>query len=88
MVFNIYHQRFYDYLLKWDEDNRDLKTNAIDRYIENKPDLKVVTTLPYLVEHKEDVCTTLWDRKHNMHFSYNDMTHNSIKAIQDKIAKT
>ena len=88
MVFNIYHQRFYDYLLKWDEDNHDLKTNAIDRYIENKPDLKVVTTLPYLVEHKEDVCTTLWDRKHNMHFSYNDMTHNSIKAIQDKISKT
>ena len=88
MVFNIYHQRFYDYLLKWDEDNRDLKTNAIDRYIENKPDLKVVTTLPYLVEHKEDVCTTLWDRKHNMHFSYNDMTHNSMKAIQDKISKT
>ena len=45
-------------------------------------------TLAYNVEHKEDVCTTLWDRKHNMHFSYNDMTHNSIKAIQDKISKT
>lgn len=88
MVFNIYHQRFYDYLLKWDENNHDLKTNAIDRYIENKPDLKVVTTLPYLVEHKENVCTTLWNRKHTTHFSYHDMTHNSIKVIQDKISKT
>lgn len=64
------------------------KTNAIDRYIENKPDLKVITTLPYLVGHKENVCTTLWNRKHTTHFSYHDMTHNSIKAIQDKISKT
>ena len=88
MVFNIYHQHFYNYLLKWDENNHDLKTNAIDRYIENKSDLKVITTLPYLVEHKENVCTTLWNRKHTTHFSYHDMTHNSIKAIQDKISKT
>lgn len=88
MVFNIYHQRFYDYLLKWDENNHDLKTNAIDRYIEKKSNLKVITTLPYLVKHKENVCTTLWNRKHTTHFSYHDMTHNSIKAIQDKIAKT
>lgn len=87
-VFNIYHQPVYDYLLRWDEKNQDLKTNAIDRYIENKPDLKVITTLPYLVGHKEDICTTLWDRKHFSSFSYNDMTLNSIKAIQDKISKT
>lgn len=87
MVFNIYNNRFYDYLIKWNETNNDLKSNAIDRYIEKKPELRVITTLPYLVEHKENVNTTLWDRKSSTKFSYNNMTQKSIEIIKNKISK-
>jgi hypothetical protein len=33
----------------------------IDRFIEKSSDLKVITTLPYFVGHRENVNSTLWD---------------------------
>ncbi len=59
MVFNIYTSSMFDRIIAWDEKNDDLKTNTIDRALESK-DLKVLTTLPFLVGHKEDLKSTIW----------------------------
>lgn len=86
MVFNIYNQSIYDYIIQWDYRNRSLKNNAIDRYIENKSNLAVVTTVPYLVHHKENIHTTLWNRKKDL-FSYENMTKSSLNLIEEKMRK-
>ncbi|SDY44701.1 glycosyltransferase family 25 protein [Acinetobacter kyonggiensis] len=86
MVFNIYNKSIFDYLANWNYNNRHLLTNAIDRYLENKHNLEVITTTPYLVEHKENINTTLWDRN-TSEFSYNSMTNSSLHLIEKEINK-
>lgn len=59
MVFNIYNREMFELFLKWDEQNRDVQKNAIDRYLESK-DLSVYVKLPFLVGHKEELDSTIW----------------------------
>ncbi len=40
-------------LASWNPENLDPKVNTIDRFLENWPDIRVVTTLPFLVGQKE-----------------------------------
>ena len=51
MVYNIYNTTALDILRSWDEDNDDVVSNTIDRYLEDK-NLKVVVALPYAVGHR------------------------------------
>lgn len=60
MVFNIYNYSIFDLFNSWDELNDDPKTNTIDRYLENKKNLRVITTLPFIVGHSESNNSTLW----------------------------
>ena len=83
-VFNIYSSRFYDHLLAWDDRNRDPYTNTIDRFIENSGGLKVMTTSPFLVGHKEDMNSTLWGFKNTQ---YREMIENSSKLLVSKISE-
>lgn len=66
MVFNMYDKRVFKTITEWDYMNRDLRTNAIDRYLE-KEELRVVTNCPFLVGHKEDLDSTLWDGKNSIY---------------------
>lgn len=84
MVFNIYNQNIFEYIINWNHNNMNLEKNTIDRYIQYKNNLEVVTCIPYLVSHKEFVDTTLWNRKAG-EFTYNAMTESSIKKIMDTI---
>ena len=59
MVFNIYKSDMFDRIIAWDETDDTLKTNTIDRALESK-DLRVLTTIPFLVGHKEDLKSTIW----------------------------
>jgi len=59
-VFNIYHKSVFSQLSKWDEQNYHFYTNTIDRFLGNWKKLRVVTTLPFLVGHKEDVDSSIW----------------------------
>lgn len=83
-VFNIYNKTIYDHIINWNHYNTDLASNAIDRYIQNKPSLNVITTVPYLVGHKEFLDTTLWNRKAG-EFTYDHMTETTIKKMMDSI---
>jgi hypothetical protein len=60
MVFNVYRQPMYEHMLRWDENNFNLKTNAIDRYLTQKSGLRISARIPYLAGHKEGLNSTLW----------------------------
>ena len=83
MVFNIYNQQMFALLAKWDETNRDVETNAIDRYLEKRK-LNIYTQLPFLVGHKEELRSTIWGFSNTQ---YADMIANSekkLKALADE----
>ncbi len=82
MVFNIYHKSFFTKMLNWDEENRNVNNNAIDRYIESQGDLRVVTTLPFLVGHKEEQTSSIW---HFNNSQYNELFEKTVKLFNKKI---
>jgi hypothetical protein len=59
MVFNCYHRSVFDRVALWDDRDRDVVKNTIDRYLEHTQ-LSVLACYPFLVGHKEDLHSTLW----------------------------
>lgn len=82
MVFNIYSSRVFDIISNWDPENRVVATNTIDRYLESNSNLKVVTTAPFLVGHKEEMYSTLWEFKNTQ---YRDIINASAILLDNKI---
>lgn len=78
MVFNYYKNRMFDRVISWDETDANQLTNTIDRALESK-DLKVVTTAPFLVGHKEDLKSTIWGFENT---EYTDWIHRSSEKLQ------
>ena len=74
---NIYSRDFYEKLLGWDDRNHDAKTNTIDRYIESRSDLHVITTPKFLVGHKEELDSTLW--------GFNNSTYREMIAESERL---
>lgn len=78
MVFNYYKSHMFDRVISWDEKDANQLTNTIDRALESK-DLKVVTTVPFLVGHKEDLKSTIWGFENT---EYTDWIHRSSEKLQ------
>lgn len=85
MVFNIYGVRAFDKLMQWDENDRIVQSNTIDRYIESCGDLSIVTVFPFLVGHKDDLNSTLWGNAQNSH--YNEMISRSERDLMSEMEK-
>lgn len=83
-VMNIYSRGVFDTIVDWDETNRDVESNTIDRYLESKRSLKVVVTDPFLVGHKEDQHSTIWGFQNTQ---YADLIAASSRLLKDKIAR-
>jgi hypothetical protein len=81
-VFNVYNRRTLQLLADWDPSDGNVITNTIDRYIERQGSLRVVLTLPYLVQHRESTASTLWGFKNTM---YSDMIMKSQVTLQRKL---
>ena len=81
MVFNVYNRQMYDVIAQWDPTNHDVQTNTIDRYLEAYK-LKIITTSPFLVGHKEDLQSTIWGFQNTQ---YRDLIANSSKLLKAKI---
>ncbi len=81
-VLNVYNSSFYQAILKWDETNHDVHSNAIDRYMENHAGIRVVTLHPFLIGHKEEQESTLWGFNNS---NYNEMIEKSTAALESKI---
>lgn len=79
MVFNYYQSSVYDDLINWDETDPDMERNAIDRALEAK-ELNIVTTVPFLVGHKEDLDSAAWDFN-NSHYRV------QIEKSKEKLVK-
>lgn len=82
MVFNIYNATALDCIAGWDYSNRNSEDNTIDRYIQRNVKVDVVTLYPFLVGHKEDQISTLWNFKNS---TYTNMIENSQKKLLELI---
>ncbi len=86
-VFNIYNQSYLKDLVLWNPNFDNSKFNTIDRFIESHENLKVVTTLPFLVGHHEEVFSSLW---HFQNTEYNKMIEESqilLKTLVDEFER-
>ncbi len=83
MVFNIYSEKVMRLLASWDPGNLDSSANTIDRFLESQSDLRIVVALPFFVEHREDVNSTLWGFRNNQ---YNDMIAASERSLLNMTA--
>lgn len=83
MVFNLYSGKFFDKLAGWDPSVRDAEHNTIDRFIEAMPDLRVITTLPFLVGHKAELHSTLWGFQNT---TYETLITESSQRLSEKVA--
>jgi hypothetical protein len=81
-VFNIYNNSIFETILNWNEHNRDFETNTIDRYLEAQENLKTVTLSPFLVGHKDEHDSTLWNIKN---IQYSEAITNSMSLLNQKI---
>jgi hypothetical protein len=52
-TFNVYNRQVLELMAKWDPGDGNVLTNTIDRYIERQTGLRVVVTMPYMVQHRE-----------------------------------
>ena len=84
MVFNIYNKNFFKKMMNWDQNERDVDINTIDRYIENMTNLKIITTMPYLVGHNESLNSSLWNGEKNT--IYSDLLDSSVSKLTSKIS--
>ena len=80
-VFNIYNNSIFDRFLQWDDKIRSTD-NTIDRFLQRK-ELKIVTTLPFLVGHNEKLFSTLWGASNDI---YIPLIEKSIKQLKCKIS--
>ena len=82
MVMNIYSLEIMEIISSWDQTGKNVEINTIDRYIESRTQLIVVTTLPYLVGHTEDQSSTLWGGPNTQ---YSKMIDTSQEILARKI---
>ncbi|MTH79697.1 hypothetical protein [Paracoccus aestuariivivens] len=60
MVFNIYNRRALAHLANWSIARHGAASITIDRHLEEMPGLRVVTTLPFLVDHSDELSSAAW----------------------------
>jgi GR25 family glycosyltransferase involved in LPS biosynthesis len=81
-VFNIYSKGAMKMFCDWDHNNHDADTNTIDRFLESQRNIRVVTTLPYFVGHREEVYSTLWGFQNSI---YIDLITKSEALLRRKV---
>lgn len=82
-VFNIYNKKLLSIISEWDPSNTDEKINTIDRYIESRTNITVITTLPFFVGHFEEVTSSLWNFRNEQ---YNEMINKSEILLANKVS--
>lgn len=80
-VFNIYGIKALQLLANWDQLDRTITSNTIDRYLESAG-LRIITTLPFLAGHDEMASSTLWGFSNT---EYNSFIANSESLLRKKV---
>lgn len=81
MVFNLYDKSIFEAISDWDYMDRDVQTNTIDRYLEKRK-MRILTTCPFLVGHKEDLHSTIWGAQNTI---YTALIANSSVKLQELV---
>lgn len=81
-VCNIYNRRAMEIIARWRSSNKNANRNTIDRYLEQYPSLRIVTTLPFLAGHRSESHSTLWGIQNSQ---YDPMIQASQQRLQDKV---
>lgn len=88
MVYSIFSRSACAHLAAWDYAWDDPALNTIDRYLATKPDLRVITCLPYLVGHQETVDSSLWGFDNQAYAPLIEKSQNRLEQlVQDFVAK-
>jgi hypothetical protein len=88
-VFNIYNRRVMHILKDWNIENSDANTNTIDRMLEARGDIKIVVTLPFFAQHKEELQSTLWGFKNTQYTKLISNTEEKLTSmVNDYLATT
>ena len=82
MVFGVYKEKIQRLIADWNPADDNPDTNTIDRYLERESGLKVAFTWPFLVNHCEDLFSTMWNFKNDF---YNTHLQKSLEHITAKI---
>jgi hypothetical protein len=83
MVFNIYNRSAFRTIMSWNEKEDCPKTNTIDRFLERKSELRIVTALPFVVGHSVDESSTLWGFGNTQ---YVELIVDSADLLRQKVA--
>ena len=83
-VFNIYSTNALEILTMWNPEDTDSTSNTIDKFLESQKSIRVVTTLPFFVGHREEVASTLWNFENTR---YSDLIINSEYNLFEKVNK-
>ncbi|MCX5875943.1 MAG: glycosyltransferase [Deltaproteobacteria bacterium] len=84
MVYNIYGPQAMQAIAAWNPDERDVHANAIDRYLEQRVRLRVVTVVPFCVGHRSELSSTLW---HFQNSTYDEMILQSQQRLEAKVER-
>lgn len=81
-VLNVYSKNMFGVIGAWDETNQDVHNNTIDRYLEKYEGLTIATTLPFLVGHKEEQFSTIWNFQNTQ---YSELIAESTRLLAKKV---
>lgn len=60
MVFNVYNRSALEWLADWNPEGGDVATNTIDEWMNTMPGLRVISAVPFLAGHRDDVHSTIF----------------------------
>lgn len=82
MVYNIYGPRVLAHLAAWAPENGPTAENTIDAWLSKLPDLRVITTLPFLVGHDSRLRSSLFGFDNRR---YDGMIERSQARLFDRV---
>lgn len=84
MVHNIYAQPALEALSEWNSAIRDPHTNTIDSYLQGRAQMRVVTTLPFLVAHTTDMDSSLWGINNHEYLAVIYKAEQDLRQLVDR----
>lgn len=88
MVHNIYTQPALEALAQWDANIRDPHTNTIDTYLQTKAQMRVVTTLPFLVAHTTEMDSSLWGINNQEYLAVIYKAEQDLRQLVDRFLQS
>ncbi len=81
-VFTVYKEKFLRILASWNERDDNVAMNAIDRYMSRQGKYKVAFSWPFLVNHCENLFSTIWKFQNDF---YTERLTKTKDVIDNKI---